>query len=618
MKIPSINALSTLSRHRLSAALIMLVGLSAQCQASAAPTVHQWANTLTRAHNVGAAKFIGNVDDAQPMFVAVMLNVQNEDLLNSYIHELFRPGSPSQGQFMNSKETTNYFAPTQAQAQAVADYLTQQGFTKVQVADNRMIVSGYATARAARQAFHTDFGRFSRNGKEGFANTSPAQIPTQLSGIVQGVLGLQSLDQMHVMNLRSANEQLKAANPSPAKVTPSSVSTSSGTSYYGDEFAKIYHAGTTPAGTGTDVGIIAFDDVTDTIKDLAQFEKDRGITPVPTSVVLTPQGAANDGDDSGEDEWAMDSQAIVGISGGVKSLTFYAVQNAQTFAAISTAINQAVSDNKARVINMSFGAAEVSSTFGNTYGIYDNLFKLGVAQGQTFSASSGDGGAYPDGSTNGQSYGKTEGVEYPASSPYVIAVGGTNLSADANDNYTGETAWAFSGGGVSQYLSQPTWQNGLVPYGTYRNVPDVAFDAALAGGIYMYLTQEPLTLFGFTFYVPVNGYVSNGGTSLSSPLFVGTWARLESANNNKLGFAPPAIYAYAKNSNGTLANWLHDVTSGSNGPGGSQPGYAAGVGYDNVTGWGSFDIQALNTFIGSTPGFITASNSETSSGTGSN
>ena len=82
--------------------------------------------------------------------------------------------------------------------------------------------------------------------------------------------------------------------------------------------------------------------------------------------------------------------------------------------------------------------------------------------------------------------------------------------------------------------------------------------------------------------------------------FVGAWARLESAHRNSLGFAPKVLYAYAS------TYPFHDVTTGKNGT--TAALYSAGVGYDNATGWGSFDIQAANTFITNTPGFVTTSN----------
>ena len=92
----------------------------------------------------------------------------------------------------------------------------------------------------------------------------------------------------------------------------------------------------------------------------------------------------------------------------------------------------------------------------------------------------------------------------------------------------------------------------------------------------------------------VNGASSQiGGTSLAAPLSTGTWARVQSSHGNSLGFAAPLLYAAA----GKTPTPYHDVTSGNNG----LPllgGYSAKAGFDETTGWGTFDIASFNTVVG--------------------
>jgi pseudomonalisin/xanthomonalisin len=143
------------------------------------------------------------------------------------------------------------------------------------------------------------------------------------------------------------------------------------------------------------------------------------------------------------------------------------------------------------------------------------------------------------------------------------------LSTTSSGTYSGETAWTFSGGGPSLYEAQPSWQRGIVP-GTTRGVPDIAFDADPSSGALFI----------------VNGtQTSNGGTSLASPLFVGAWARLESAHHNRLGFPAAWLYSHGPTPSGSL---FHDVTSGSNGD------FSAGPGWDYTTGFGSLDVAGVN------------------------
>lgn len=565
------------TRNGLAVALSLAIAAIGTASAASGPRTVQappsWAATATRAFDVGNAAIDGFAQDTHPVSIVVTLKLRNEALMDSYIAEQHRPGSPAYHQWLNSAEATEYFSPTEDEAQAVADYLTAQGFEHVEIAPNRLLVSASGDVGSARHAFNTEFVRVSRGGEEGIANIGSAQVPAAIAGQVQAVLGLQTVEKMQVYS------HAEPAFVSAARVPAQGVGSNGYPYYLPHDFQIVYHAGTTSNGRQTNVAVVGWGSMTSSVADLAHYESDYGISAVPTSVV-TVGGSSTD--NSGEGEWALDAEAIVGISAGVKSLTFYAAHDAYN-STLATTLNRVVTDNTVKVVNMSWGGGESAASFA------DSIFKTGVTQGQTFSAASGDHGSYNCGSLgNNGTYGTKRCVSDPANSPYVIAVGGTTLTTDANSNYVSETTWPYSGGGVSKYEAKPAWQSALS--GSYRQVPDVAFDA-------------DWTKSGIAYYVNGSqgaGYYVNGGTSLASPLFVGAWARLESANNNTIGFAPKALYAYSS----TFP--FHDITTGKNGP--SATYYSAKVGYDNTTGWGSFDIQAAATFISSTPGFITKSN----------
>ncbi|MBW8893867.1 MAG: PKD domain-containing protein, partial [Burkholderiales bacterium] len=226
----------------------------------------------------------------------------------------------------------------------------------------------------------------------------------------------------------------------------------------------------------------------------------------------------------------------------------------------------------------------------------DQIFQTAVAQGQTFSVSSGDSGSYEcGGSTNQQSY--------PAVSPYVMAIGGTTLSSSGG-TWVGETAWSCSGpstcpqsasggtgGGVSSTEAAPSWQTaaGVLTTAGKRGVPDVSFDGAPSSGA----------------LILVNGSnVQIAGTSLSAPIFTGFYSRIQAAHGNTLGFPASTLYS------GAAANpsWFHDVTSGSNG------GYSAKAGWDYVTGYGSLQVQNFSSAFGGGGSTLTANFSCSTSG----
>ncbi|MFI5378499.1 MAG: SdrD B-like domain-containing protein [Tepidisphaerales bacterium] len=205
-------------------------------------------------------------------------------------------------------------------------------------------------------------------------------------------------------------------------------------------------------------------------------------------------------------------------------------------------------------VSMSFGLAE--SQMGSVETNYDSYFTTPLGHpGVTFLAATGDNGK-PGG--------------YPAYSPNVVAVGGTTLSVSGL-NYASESGWNGSGGGISLYEGQPVWQNGVVTQSTLkRTIPDVAIDGDPATGVPIYDSYD----------MPGSPWAQYGGTSLSTPMWAGVIAVAAQgrALAGRTAFdgstqTLPALYQLP-------AADFHDITSGNN-------GYAAGPGYDLVTGLGT-------------------------------
>ncbi len=233
------------------------------------------------------------------------------------------------------------------------------------------------------------------------------------------------------------------------------------------------------------------------------------------------------------------------------------------FAAISTARNLA----GVSVVSMSWGLAEYNGVTS-----LDSYFTTPTGHtGITFVASSGDAGAYSNGST--------VSVNYPAASPNVLAVGGTSLSIDSNGNYLAESAWGNgsssaanggSGGGLSIYESQPSYQKGVVTQSnTQRGVPDVSMLADPNTGVSIVDSYD----------APSAPWIQIGGTSLAAPMWAGIVAVADQGRaltgQTTLTSSQTLADIYA-----APASDFHDITTGSN-------GYSAGPGYDLVTGRGS-------------------------------
>jgi pseudomonalisin len=556
----------------------------------------------------------------KPLHVVVTLKLRNQQALEKFIHEVNQPGSPNFRQYLTPQQVLDTYAPTEAQVAAVQRYLIQAGFTNVQVAKNRMLVTADGTAATAKAAFNTSLVQFNDAGRQVYANSSDAQVPSALADVVDTVLGLQNVVTAHT-NYHLAKPAQPGASValSARKSATAQAAQAVVTPHNPVEFSSLYGAGSTPTASSTTIGIISEGDLTQTLSDLQTFTSNNSLGTVQTNVVQTGASGSDYSDTSGTVEWNLDSQSIVGAAGGaVNQLMFYDAPS-MNLSDITAAYNQAVTDNIAKVINVSLGVCEADAQQGGSQSADDAIFKVGMAQGQTFSVAAGDHGVYECQNGVPPSNLSTYSVGEPATSPYVIAVGGTSLYT-TNGQYDHETVWNSgldntgalwaTGGGVSQYETAPSWQSSVTG-NQQRTVPDIGFDAdSASGAILVYAGQTTGTIPG---YGPNDSNVV-GGTSLAAPIFSGIWARVQSANNNGLAFPASTIYSRASSD----PSLVHSVVSGNNGitQNGVTYGYSATTGFDFDTGWGSFNIAQLNTDFGSAPASASNGNSG-SSDTGS-
>ncbi len=490
----------------------------------------------------------------QPMHLVIALKLRNRAQLDRFLANAQQKGTAVAQRSMSAGDFVAQFAPTRAQAQVVVDYLTKAGFTNIEIAPNRQLVSGDATADTVRAAFHVGLVQVrTHDGRLAYASTSTVMVPATLRDSVLSVLGLQTVNAFHTSVQATSSHNVTQS---------SSVPGFSG--YDPTDFASFYGASGAPTAATVPVGIISEGSMTSVLSDLNMFTTSHHLPAVTTQVV-----GKGSSDTSGDVEWDLDSQDIVGMSGGVKKLIFYA---SPTFynSDITADINTAVSANAAKIINVSLNECERDAEADGMLAATDQILKQAAAQGQTFSVSSGDKGSNEcDGTAPAAT------VSYPASSPYVISVGGTWLGDTTGTDYPGETFWGDGGGGVSEFEPMPSWQVGVGQNlnSTNRGIPDVAFDA------------NPATGAVITYHGQLAQY---GGTSLSAPLFAGAWARILASKGIDFGFAAPLLYEIDPKA-------FNDVTFG------ADVNYSAYPGWDYTTGFGSLDvgrtIQGFNTPI---------------------
>ncbi|CAB3667979.1 Pseudomonalisin [Trinickia soli] len=554
-------------------------------QAASPSTI--WVGTETRAFltpeqmTAFAAAPEAQATAGEPAHVVVTLRVRDMKKLEALGRAVNERGNAQYRHFLTPKAFLADFAPSEAQVQKVVAHLRKSGFVNIRVAKNRLLISADGTAGTVKTAFNTPLVHFRKGNRTVFANAAPAEVPEELGDTVLSVLGLQNVTRAHTLAVRGPRTEAR----------PHATGTETG--HYPLEFGSIYGAGNLPTASQTTVGVITIGGASQATQDLNQFTDANGLAQVNVAAVPTgdPNGNYSD-DQEGQGEWDLDSQDIVGAAGGaVNQLIFYeADMNASGNTGLTQAFNQAVTDNAAKVINVSLGWCETDAQADGTVAAEDQIFAAAVAQGQTFSVSSGDEGVY-ECNNRGYPDGRSYSISWPASSPNVIAVGGTTLFT-SNGNWARETVWNegldgygklwASTGGISVVEPRPSWQNTLTvnPKPSGRAVPDISFDAAQSSGALVYNYGQIQQI---------------GGTSLSSPIFVGLWARLQTAHSNSLGFPASSIYSAVK----ATPSLVHDVTSGNNGYSGY--GYKAAAGWDYPTGWGSFVMSKLASYVNSHP-----------------
>ena len=320
-------------------------------------------------------------------------------------------------------------------------------------------------------------------------------------------------------------------------------------------------------GAGQVIGIVDAYDDPNVESDLGVFDSTFSLPACTSSNGCFRKVYAQGSRPSTNSGWALEISLDVewahAIAPQARIVLVEAASN--SFTNLMQAVDVAV-QNGASVVSMSFGGTEFS---GETS--YDFHFAV---NGVTFTASSGDSG---------------NGVEFPAASPGVVAVGGTTLTTGTGGSYVSETAWSGSGGGQSTVEAEPLYQaNYPIPNdpSSWRGVPDVAYDGNPNTGFAVYDTVR---------YQGQSGWFQVGGTSAGAP----QWAALFAiANSMRVAAGKPtlsstnnAVYNVAR---ANLSSNFHDITSGTNGSCGTL--CTAVTGYDYVTGLGS---PQANNVIGS-------------------
>jgi pseudomonalisin len=558
--------------------------------------------TLSRdvVFNLSTATLLGPVSASQPLTVGVVLDNPNASAEDSYLKSLYDPGSPNYQSFLDVDTFNQMFGVPASTVSAATSWLQAGGLsvTQPEGATTYLLASG--TAAQVSALFGTPLNDYSAGGRTFYANTLAPTVPSNLP--IARVLGLNDVAYFTTpLRTASGTQTYTDSAPSATAGVPNTGLLSPKTLW------SIYDLPSTNLGNGQTMAIFGWGVTTGVVGDLRSYEGENELPQVP--ITTKYYGDTSTPDTSGDGatvEWELDTQASTGMAPDVQGETLYFGHH-NTDADILAALTGWVNDRKGPLQgSASFGECEnipqAESVIGvdGLEGPGDQVLKQAAVEGRTLFSSTGDtGGSCPIvgvpvlGSTNGVASQLYPALNYPSASPYAVAVGGTVLSSDGGNPPKRflEYAWEYGGGGNSTVEQAGSYQQGVAkvncvedqngnPYmpgsaPLCRSTPDVAAisgDVATNNG--MLITDD-------------NGADSQGsGTSLSSPLWLGFWTRIQAAASKKgLGFANYSIYKAAQGPN--YANDFFDVTVGDNQP------YPATAGYDNATGWGTPDVAGL-------------------------
>jgi subtilase family serine protease len=544
---------------------------------------------------LGSAQNLGAASASAPVSARVYLAPKGGlSALSAAATAMATPGSASYHHFLTPAQYQARFGASADAVQQVKSWLTASGLTITGVEAHNRYVSVSGAVAAAQRAFGAQINRYRHDGMIVQAPSAALTVPASIAASVLAVAGVDTTPATVAPATQkpapppagfrnsqpcSAYYGQKVATTLPAFGGESLPYAPCG--YTGTQFRSAYEGATALDGTGVTVAITDAYASPTIASDAATYAANHGdrayaagqLTQSLPSTFTRVNGGSHQCDATGwYGEETLDVEAVHAMAQGANiryyaSASCYDADFLDTFARVN---DEAV----AQVVSNSWGEIEQAEKSTVT-AEYEQMFLQGATEGISYLFSSGDNG---DEVTNSG----TKQADYPASDPYVTAVGGTSTAINSTGALAWQTGWGTekyslsadstswalaipfqygAGGGASTIFGQPSYQAGIAPAGA-RQVPDVAMDADPTTGMLVGQTQA------FPEGVHYDEY-RIGGTSLASPLFAGMTALSFQHAGHGAGLLNPAIYAHT--------GAFTDVAGTPQDPGNVRVDYANGV-----------------------------------------
>ncbi|HVA60103.1 MAG TPA: protease pro-enzyme activation domain-containing protein [Mycobacteriales bacterium] len=617
------------------AAVVTAGGFTVPATASTYSTGTRLVRTAAVLPGLDHARYLGPAASGQVLTIGVALRHPDPAGEAALYQQIYTPGSPQYHRFLDPAQYDARFAVSAATANATESWLRSGGLQVSSVSGARDYITASGTVAQVAALMHTRFARYQAGPVPFVANTVAPLVPANLP--MTTLLGLNTLSRMWTGAQVRAVDAGRA--PGAAATPGASCGTPCQTLLTPQNLWGVYNLPATDTGQGETAGIFGEGYADAVVANLRVYERIHSLPEVPVRIVHTQAsaGATANGDDTDNVEWYLDSAAITGMAPRLSQLDLYFGKS--LFDADVAASFAAWASDPAgpKQMNASFGECETSpgnAIFGPLaqppffYGTElgdelepaaePSLLRANL-EGRTLFSSAGDtGGSCPAivipilGAGNGVSPQPAPEDNYPCASTHVVCVGGTVVDTPGPNTpppsspatRQSEVSWTYTGGGPSGYIAEPKFQQGIAainrtclsqpdgtpyPPGTIcRGAPDIA---DMSGNV---LSPSPQTLLLSNSYAYENDMSpgGQGGTSLSSPLAVGMWSRVQAAapTTAGLGFADETFYRIGKDPT-TYARDFYDITASETAAGNfyNQPG----PGWDYVSGLGAMNVAHL-------------------------
>lgn len=583
------------------------------------------------------------------MLLVLNRSAAQETALETLLAAQQNPSSPQFHKWLTPQEFGQQFGAADQDIQTVTAWLESHGFQINRVANGKNVIEFSGNAGEVSDAFHTEIHKYVVGGVEHWANASDPEIPAALGAAVAGVATLHNF-------IKKSQAITTGQFEAEAGVRPQFTSSGSYALAPADyatiyNINPLYQAGIN--GLGTTIAVVARTNID--LSDIASFRNTFGLSyRLPTVVLNGPDPGISAG---GEEAEAVLDASWAGATAPEAQVRLVVSKTTNTTDGVDLSEQYIIDNDLGDVMTESFGDCETNYS-RSAANFYSSLAQQAAAQGITYTVAAGDSGA--EGCDSPSEVRATGGISVNllASSPYTVAVGGTEF----NENGQGSTYWATGnstttlasalsyipenvwneactaaqcgsgnaglwagGGGASIYFAKPSWQTGVpgIPNDGARDLPDVSLTAA-GHDAYLVCLDGSCTP-NSRGRIRLQGY---SGTSAATPSFAGLIALIVQRTGVRQGQVNNGLYTLAAAQSMSACNGsntavrpaatcvFNDVTVGNNAVPG-QPGYGtgsalyqAGVGYDQATGLGSVNAANLvNAFTGGgTPGLSVSTN----------